>query len=366
MQHPRCPSVRPRRVQGVSLVELMIGVTIGLILMAGMASLFVSSSQSHNELEKASRQIENGRYAIETLREDIQLAGYFGDYLPPSSAVWTSPAEPCTTILNDMGFSLPPVVPTPPTLAPGIFGYESAATLSTDCATTLANKRSGTDVLVIRRASTATVTAATAVTGQYYFQVSNCSDSPVENAYVLGKLPASFTLHGVRPTGTPATCLNGDVSPVRQYMVHIYYVADCNDCSGGGDGIPTLKMAELTAGTGACAADPAVACGSFSLRPVAEGIENMQLEYGVDTTGSDGIPDVYQTAGSVANWANVVSVKAFVLARNTETTSGYTNSKTYVLNSSGGAAVGPFNDAYRRHAYAMSARANNIAGRRQQ
>ena len=367
MPAPHRPCFAPRHARGVSLIELMFSITIGLVLMAGMATLFVSTSQSHNELEKASRQIENGRYAVETLREDIQLAGFYGDYLPPSSAVWASPADPCTTVLASMGYSLPPV-PSTPALAPGIFGYESAATPSAGCTALLANRRSGTDVLVIRRVTTSAVEVAAVAAGQYYFQVSNCSDTPVESAFVLGKLPAGFTLHKVRPAGTPASCVNGDVSHVRQYLVHIYYVADCNDCTGNGDGIPTLKMAELSAGDSSCASDATDACGSFTLRPIAEGIENLQLEYGTDTSGADGIPDAYQTAGAVADWANVVSVKAFVLARNTETTAGYTDTKVYVLNSSGDAAtaVGPYGDQYRRHAYAVAARANNIAGRRQQ
>ncbi|MBI4983927.1 MAG: PilW family protein [Rhodocyclales bacterium] len=339
MSPPRRPLSALRYARGVSLIELMIALTIGLVIMAGMASLFVASSQSHGELEKASRQIENGRYAIATLREDIQLAGFYGDYVPPTGAgvQWTSPADPCTTVLANMGFSLPPV-PSPPTLPPGLFGYESAATLSTNCTAVLANRRSGTDVLVVRRVATSAVEVATVAAGQYFFQVSNCSDTPAESVFVLGKLPAGFTLHKVRPAGTPASCLNGDVSQVRQYLVHIYYVADCNDCSGSGDGIP------------------------------AEGIENLQLEYGADSSGSDGRPDAYQLASAVSDWANVVSIKAFVLARNTETTTGHTDTKAYVLNSSGDAstAVGPFNDSYRRHAYAVTARANNIAGRRQQ
>jgi len=365
---PRRPLSALRYARGVSLIELMIALTIGLVIMAGMASLFVASSQSHGELEKASRQIENGRYAIATLREDIQLAGFYGDYVPPTGAgvQWTSPADPCTTVLANMGFSLPPV-PSPPTLPPGLFGYESAATPSTNCTAVLANRRSGTDVLVVRRVATSAVEVAAVAAGQYFFQVSNCSDTPAESVFVLGKLPAGFTLHKVRPAGTPASCLNGDVSQVRQYLVHIYYVADCNDCSGSGDGIPTLKLAELTAGSSTCASDPAAACGSFSLRAIAEGIENLQLEYGADSS-SDGRPDAYQLASAVSDWANVVSIKAFVLARSTETTSCHTDTKAYVLNSSGDAstAVGPFNDGYRRHAYAVTARANNIAGRRQQ
>lgn len=354
----------------------MIAITLGLLLIAGMATLFYSSSQSHRELEKATRQIENGRYATEMLREEIELAGFYGDYVPISSATWATP-DPCTTVLNSMGFSTAPL-----SLSTGVFGYDSTSSLSTGCASVLAHKRSGTDVLVVRRTSTTATAVASVQSGEYYLQASNCADSPAEAPFVLGKQQASFVLHGVKPVGSPPTCLGGDLNPVRKYMVRIYFVADCNDCSGTGDGIPTLKLAELTAGTSTCATDPAVACGSFVLHPLAEGIENLQLEYGVDTTvPSDGIADAYWTAADIPlatdtplvadpqrQWNNVVSVKAFVLARNTEPTAGYTNTKKYVLNSSGDPAtgVGPFNDGYRRHAYDVAARANNISGRKQQ
>lgn len=369
--HMRSPI---RNNRGLSLIELMISIAIGLFILAGMVSIFASSSQSHQELEKASRQIENGRYATQMLRDDIELAGFYGDHLPIATTSWTTP-DSCTTILNDMQFSAAVVPPTMPT---GIFGYESGATLSANCTAVLANRKSGTDVLVVRRVSTEPVVidtdennvvdAGAAITdGRYYFQVSNCADTPVEAAFVLGKTPTSFTLHKVTPVGAPPTCITGGRSPLRPYVVRIYYVATCNDCSGSGDGIPTLKMAELVAGTSACAGAPATACGSFSVVPIAEGIEDLQLEYGVDTVGSDGAPDAYQLAGAVADWSNVVAAKAFILAKNTEPTSGYVNTKLYALNSNGDTTgLVAYGDNYKRNVFNITVRANNISGRRQQ
>ena len=75
------------RESGFSLVELMIASTIGLLILTAMISVFVSSMQSRNEVDKSSRQIENGRFAVEMLKEDIQLAAFYGDYFP-SSITW--------------------------------------------------------------------------------------------------------------------------------------------------------------------------------------------------------------------------------------------------------------------------------------
>lgn len=379
-----------RRQRGFSLVELMIASTLGLLILSTMVTVFSSTSQTRNEVDKANRQIENGRFAVQAMREDIQLAAYYGDYLPTSSTTWTTP-NPCTTVLNNMGFATgyAPV---------GIYGFPDTVTAATNNSysygagtetatlSCLSNLKANTDILVIRRVSTkqliidndgngtadANVTnedGSTGVTnaslgGAYYFQASNCSDSPSEASYVMAKTPASFILHGVKSAGTPSSCLNGNLSPIRQYMVRIYYVATCNNCSGSGDGIPTLKMVELTAGTTACAADPAATCGSMSTVPIAEGIENLQFEYAVDSD-SDGIVNTYNATPAAADWQNVLAVKIFLLARNTETTADYTDSKTYSLASDGSALSGtPFNDHYKRHVYAATARAVNIGNRR--
>lgn len=355
----------PRRARGLSLIELMIGLTIGMFILAGMTALFASSSQSRHELEKAARQIENGRFAIEMLREEIELAGFYGDYFPISSTLWTTP-DPCTTVLDQMAFS---AAATPPSVPTGIFGYEAGAAVTTNCSAIMPNRSTASDVLVVRRVSTTPVAATAALPGEHYLQVSNCADAPAEPAFVLGKLPANFVLHGVRPAGTPLSCHNGDISPVRKYVVRLFYIATCNDCAGAGDGVPTLKMAELIAGNSTCAANPADPCGSFSVTSLAEGIENLQFEYGLDTDGN-GIPETYETAAAIAagtNWHNVVGAKVFLLARNTEPTPGHVDTKTYILNSTGDPATGitPGGN-FRRHAYSVTVRANNIAGRRQQ
>lgn len=372
------------RERGFSLVELMIASTLGLLILTAMISVFVSSMQSRNEVDKSSRQIENGRFAVEMLKEDIQLAAFYGDYFP-SSITWTTP-DPCATILNNMGF-------TTGNIPVGIYGIPNADTTATPSC--LPDPKAGTDILVIRRTSTtplkidanedgtrdANVTNEDGSSGVsvaslgagHYLQVSNCSDTPAEAAYVLAKDPAAFVLHGVRPAGTPASCMNGGLAPVRQYFVRIFYIATCNDCDAG-DGIPTLKMVELSPGTGPCATDPAASCGSMTTRSIAEGIENLQLEYGIDTD-SDGTPGTpptpgtprrYSTAPAAADWEHVMAVKIFLLARNTEISADYTDAKTYCLASDGCVSSGTlsFGDHYKRHVYVATARANNIANRR--
>jgi type IV pilus assembly protein PilW len=65
-----------RRLQaGLSLVELMVSVTLGLMILSGVLVVFVNTSAARNEVERTTRQIENGRYASELLSEDFSSPG---------------------------------------------------------------------------------------------------------------------------------------------------------------------------------------------------------------------------------------------------------------------------------------------------
>jgi prepilin-type N-terminal cleavage/methylation domain-containing protein len=88
-----CPHGRQR---GFSLIEMMIALTIGLLLLIGLSSLFMQQSASRNELEKSSRQIENGRYAMQILQDNIEHAGFYSEYTPRlGSTTYTVPTNPC-------------------------------------------------------------------------------------------------------------------------------------------------------------------------------------------------------------------------------------------------------------------------------
>ena len=81
----------------------------------------------------------------------------------------------------------------------------------------------------------------------------------------------------------------------------------------------------------------------------------------------DGIVDSYAAPPvSVADWSNVITAKIFILARNTEATTGYSDTKTYALGSlSPVLMTSAANDTYKRHAYSTNVRLVNPAGRRE-
>ncbi|MBC7976331.1 MAG: prepilin-type N-terminal cleavage/methylation domain-containing protein, partial [Myxococcales bacterium] len=141
------------RSRGFTLIELMISVALGLIVLAALTSFFVRTSANRSEMERNSRQIENGRYAVNALRDDLALAGFYADITQPSTTVWNMPAG-CVTTVADMGVKpdgLAPQLPVPIVLYPAGVGMPGGCT---------ADYLAGTDVLVIRRLNSEPVTVA--------------------------------------------------------------------------------------------------------------------------------------------------------------------------------------------------------------
>lgn len=328
-------------------MELMIAVTLSLLLLAGLSAIFINNSRSGGEIERANQQIENGRYAMQLLSDDLHNAGYLAEFDPSSLTTPSTKPDPCVTDLPTLTSSLP--LP--------IQAYDDGA----NAPSCLSDVRTGTDIIVVRRASTCAIgeTDCDALaSGAPYFQASGCTDDTELSS-------SDVTKHYALNTDTSALTRRlkncSTIAALHQYRTHIYFVAN-NDKSG--DGVPTLKRAELGA-TG------------FTIVPLVEGIENLQIEYGVDNvaglTGSPAFftanPDTYSTCTGVAcmnYWRNTVVAKISLLARNKDKSNGYTDDKIYSmgLQADGSAkSVGPLSDAYRRHLYQSVVRLNNTAGR---
>ena len=329
------------RAGGFTLVELMIAVALGLVILAALTSFFVQTSQNRSELDRNSRQIENGRFAADILREDLSLAGHYADLVQPTGTVWQVPAA-CTTAVGSLGFApsaLNPQIPVP------IFGYPAGAG-APPC---LANLVAGTDVLVVRRVNTERTAPATPSATQYYLQVSECAtDNPATPfVFAAGAAPGSFTLHKLDCTA---------LADLWRWREHVYYIRNCSIC--GTDTIPTLVRLELN-GSGAA--------GTITEVPLVEGIQDMRVDFGMDTN-NNGIPDIWRRCDAASpcaanDWRDVVAAKVHLLARNLEGSPGYVDNKSYNLGLSG--AVAAPGDNVKRHVYTAVVNLNNRSGLRE-
>lgn len=325
-------SWRPSAQHGLTLVELMVSLTIGLFLVVGLSALLASMSSSRSELDKSSRQIENGRYASQILSDEISHAGYYGA-LANAPASPTSEPDPCSTSLTVVkeAIGLP------------VQGYAGAASSGLSC---LNNYKPNTAVLVVRRANTSILGFTS---GVFNIQVSGCSGDTAP--FVVAAASSAFTLHkNTSPGCIPIT--SAPAADITPYLTRIFFVSACSLLTSGGacnDSVPTLKRIDVSP-------------GGTTTTALVEGIENIQFEYGVDTTTpGDGVPDSYVAAPTFAQWPDVMTVRAHILARNIEQTAGYADTKTYAL---GPVSVTP-GGAYKRHAYTELVRINNPAGRRE-
>lgn len=389
--------------RGVSIIELLIAMAIDLFLLVGIATFMVHQNKLRNELEKSGRQIENGRYAMFLLQQDINHAGYFGAWEPPVAQPASLP-DPCSTMPSTADLSL--VMP--------VQAFDAPAT-KPSC---LPDYVAGTDVLVIRRASTSALDTAPVLNEVYLQASSNSESDPFDPAvgivnadiqygnpdtFAFGSLNSNNTIShvGTKADGTPASVLKkqnvAGASPlvttpriaadIWKYHVHIYFISPCSEATGSaadsaglnhaclssddqGAPVPTLKRLVLTAVNGIT---------QFREEPLVEGIENMQFDFGVDHDG-DGSPDStsnaspndYVTAPGAGDWSNIMAVRVNLLSRNSEKTLNScpaSNPPAYctnVYNLGLAGDVGPFADGFKRHAYSQLMMLVNPVKRRQQ
>lgn len=65
----------PRHVRGLSLIELMIALLLGLLVVGGAIGIFTSNRRAYNATESLSRVQENARVAFEMMSRDVREAG---------------------------------------------------------------------------------------------------------------------------------------------------------------------------------------------------------------------------------------------------------------------------------------------------
>jgi type IV pilus assembly protein PilW len=341
---------------GFSLVELMVSLTLSLILMAGALSILYSTKLTSAENERVSRTQEAGRTAFELIKQDARAAGYLGCTRPsvdkstsPPTSTFSNGLSNNTTLLWNFGQP--------------VNGFE--ATSATAWAPALDSipaspaPAGGNDVLVLRAARPGSPVFRTnapfavdsaitvdrdpnvTLTTPVSMVISDCRGAAVFAATSFSGTGGTATIaHSTGTTpGNVGTALarSFDTDAVLQPVeTIIYYVASCTAVGANCPAVTPPALWQIV--------------GSNPPQELIQGVEGMQLLYGVDTDG-DLLANAYQKANVVADWTTVVSINIAVLTRSIDETGVERDKRTYLLlggTAVGGANYGPFNDRRQR------------------
>lgn len=68
----------PRRQNGVTLIELLVALALGLAVLVGLSAVYVAAKQAFRFQETAGRLQEDATFALEIIARDLRMAGYAG------------------------------------------------------------------------------------------------------------------------------------------------------------------------------------------------------------------------------------------------------------------------------------------------
>lgn len=317
------------RQKGFSIVEFMIAITLGMLLIATVGQIYLSNRTSNIIQEGLARLQENGRYAHYMLANDLRMAGYHG--CGQQSQMEVTNLVPSQPNLSEFDTPLKGYDGNGSTFSPALPSYLTA----------LADNRS--DVLEIRMASNQGVNLREDMTrkntpilvydrlGIQAGEVIMVTDCSVADIFIAGA-----NSNAVAITHTVSNNLSNDLSipyltnaQVMRFLYYAYYIKDSGRSNSDGEPIYSLYRLNI----------------SGTEEEIAEGVERMDVSYGVDTNGDHSI-DSYKTAAEVeaANqWNSVIGVNINLLMATTENVN--TKIQSYRYN---GATITPSDRKLRR------------------
>jgi type IV pilus assembly protein PilW len=332
------------RQAGLSLVELMVGLTIGLFLTLGLFAMIANTSSAFKVQDDFARMQDNATTAMRYIGGSLRMAGFYG-YAQNSTVVNTANGAVATSPTTDCGSN----DNTPPTnwainLQVPISGLAGPLTDVTNIKAILpcienANYYAvpgGQQILVTRGAIGYRVPDPNAdgnladglITQRNYLTTVYVQADPGEGLLFYG---ADF--NALKAAHVTRTLPNGNDLDIFEYAAHVYYIRPCSRFASGsttctaaaddGKPIPTLVRQELQ--------------GSVMTEvALAEGIERMSLLYGIDNAGPagpDGVADTFTATPTPADLLNAVAVRVALLVRASSPTAQHDDSnKTYDLN----------------------------------
>lgn len=357
--HSKCSWGSRDHQRGLSLIELMVAITLGLLLTGGMIQLFSSSKVTFQTNDAIARVQENGRFALELLKRDLRMAGTHGfcagrieitnhlnpacgggaeDFFDPNRSVtgWEFDGSG-----SDDDFTLPDdLAPTSTSLS----DWSSSATSGSNLPSLLQDRvAAGSDVLVVRTIEVIPEITASGITPQNAAAI-NLTGShglPDDSIVLVTNCATGADLFQNVNNGNAGTfsagnssCSNpgpGNVNinwstqydqSMQSFRVSVvaYYVG-MNPATGQ----PGLYRFNMSSGTNAAAQEELI-----------EGAESLQILYGYSEAAPSGdgqSVDDWLTAAEVPadGWQQVIALRVGLSIRSPDIADGDRTDVTFDL-----------------------------------
>lgn len=308
-------AMNTQKQNGISLVEILIVMTLGGVLLNTVIQMFLSSTTASRTVVGSSSMHDNARTALDDLITSLRFAGHYGGIkgndIEPRGNVAVTGIGGCNQawIFN--------------TNEP-IRGYQGAETISG-----VAGLPSGcipndqyvadSDLVVVRYGATAGAAPLGTLDGDQVYLRTATGSQGIDGGEILLGSDSALTAIGAG-TDQVGTYNYG-------YKIAFYFLRPCSALNGSecSDGLSTLVRYSLDGET-------------LVAEEIAEGVEQFQIEYGLDlmdengdASKSDYVADVYRTADAVADWSEVVSARFHLIIRSELPDPTFTDNNTYYM-----------------------------------
>lgn len=290
----------PGRQSGFTLIEMMIAITIGLGILAGLVGVLATNSSNSRTNDRTSELMTNGRYALNSMKQELRQAGFRGYTWADPVLITPSALGTLTNECLAAGATAGSFVAN---IRQGVWGANNSNPFSGSCLPA-ANFANGNDLIVVRRLSAIA-------------EAPSANKVSFRSSYATGQI---FR-------GATAPTFPGSASPLATFAVqtYVYYISPFTVSATESPMLPALYRVSLQSD------------GSMDRELVASGIEHLQVQYGKLSTTTPVTTQFLDTlTGSssdtvATDWDNVNAVRIWLLARNETAEPGYANTNVYVM-----------------------------------
>jgi len=299
--------------RGLSLIELMVAMAIGAVLIFGATQVFINSRNSYGVNENVTRLQETARYAMSVIEPDVRMSNFWG-LLKGAGAVTNQAAQTAA----------------PGAVAPGAAANVCGNNFAIDLGTNLqgdnnggvatgiwlsATRQPGCNSLFDLDTNTGALWTTNAVTTADTLTVRRASviTKTIPKANVLEL--CSTRISG-RLQSNAAVCTAAPAGQLSNLIVDAYYV-DRNSLQLAG--FPALRRKTLDA-SGTL---------RFVDQEIISGVEDMQVQFGIDPFGNTGVATRYVNPDAVPAAAQIVAVRVWLLVRSDTAETGFTDNAIY-------------------------------------